>query len=259
LGTGVAAGYTLHVVLLMLLTAPVLKVGLWLTSAGPRTATLLRRLARGMFKAAGCRIRVEGAEYLRGPGPWVLAANHVSNLDALALLAALPVDFRIVAKQEVSSWPLVGTAVRQAGHVTVDRFNTRRGVEDAARVTDLLRQGTSVLFFPEGTRAPGLALLPFRLGAFKAAVETGRPVVPIRIEGTRDILPPGRYLLRPGHITLTIHEPITPEGDAWPEMARLRAAVRDELGSTAGKQPAHASSSSTPASPISAGDGTLDG
>ncbi len=260
LGTGVAAGYTLHVVLLMLLTAPVLKVGLWLTPEGPRTAMLLRRLARGMFKAAGCHIRVEGAEHLRGAGPWVLTTNHVSNLDALALLASdLLVDFRIVAKQEVSSWPLVGTAVRRAGHITVDRFNTRRGVEDAARATELLRQGTSVLFFPEGTRAPGLALLPFRLGAFKAAVETGRPVVPIRIEGTRDILPPGRYLLRPGHITLTIREPIRPKGSAWPEMARLRAAVRDELGSTAGKQPAHASSSSRPASPISAGDGTLDG
>jgi fatty-acyl-CoA synthase len=232
LGTAVAAAYSLYVLLLMLLTAPVLKVGLWLTPAGPRTATLLRRLARMMFKAAGCRIRVEGAEHLRGPGPWVLAANHVSNLDSLALLAALPVDFRVVAKQEVSSWPLVGTAVRKAGHLTVDRFDTRRGAEDAARATELLRQGTPVLFFPEGTRAPGLALLPFRLGAFKAAVEAGRPVVPIHIEGTRDILPPGWHLLRPGHITLTLHEPLEPEGNAWQEMARLRAAVRAGLSGT---------------------------
>ncbi len=230
LGTAGAATYSLHVLLLMLLTAPVLRVGLWLTPEGPRTATLLRRLARAMFRAAGCRIRVEGAEHLRGPGPWVLTANHVSNLDSLALLAALPVDFRFVAKQEVRSWPLVGAAVRRAGHLTVDRFDTRRGVEDAARATELLRKGTSVLFFPEGTRATGSALLPFRLGAFKAAVETGRPVVPIRIEGTRGILPPGWHLLRPGHITLTIREPLRPEGTAWPEMARLRAAIRARLG-----------------------------
>jgi 1-acyl-sn-glycerol-3-phosphate acyltransferase len=232
LGTALAAAYTFYIALLMLLTAPVLKVGLWLTPAGPRTARLLQRIARAIFKAAGCRIRVEGVEHLRGLGPCVLAANHVSNLDSLALLAALPVDFRFVAKEAVRSWPLVRTAVRQAGHVTVDRFDTRRGVEDAARATELLRQGTSVLYFPEGTRSTGSALLPFRLGAFKAAVETGRPVVPIRIDGTRGILPTGSYLLRPGHITLTLHEPLKPEGSAWPEMARLRAAVRAELGAT---------------------------
>jgi len=229
LGTAGAAVYSLYVFLLVLLTAPVLKVGLWVTPAGPPTAALLQRLARTLFRAAWCRIHVEGQEHLSGAGPCVLVANHVSNLDSLALLAALPGDFRIVAKQEVRTWPLAGTAVRRAGHLTVDRFDPRRGVQDAARATELLRQGTSVLFFPEGTRAPGYALLPFRLGAFKAAVEVGRPIVPIRIEGTRHVMPPGWHLLRPGHITLSVRAPLRPEAEGWPEMARLRAAVRAEL------------------------------
>jgi 1-acyl-sn-glycerol-3-phosphate acyltransferase len=233
LGTVGAAAYSLYVLLLLLLlAAPVLRVGLWLTPAGPPTASLLRRLSRALFRAAGWRVRVEGLEHLQGAGPWVLTANHVSYLDPLALLVGLPVDFLAVAKQEARSWPLVGTAVLRAGHLTVDRVDTRRGVEGAARATELLRQGTSVLFFPEGTRAPSTALLPFRLGAFKAAVEVGRPVVPIHIEGTHHILPRGWHLIRPGHITLSIREPLLPQAEGWPEMARLRAADRAGLAST---------------------------
>jgi 1-acyl-sn-glycerol-3-phosphate acyltransferase len=232
LGLVSAAAYSLYIVLLLVLTALVLRVGLWRTPEGPPTDAFLRRLTRALFKAAGWRIRVEGLEHLQGPGPWVLTANHVSYLDPLALFAALPVDFRAVAKQEARSWPLVGTAVRRAGHLTVDRFDTRRGAEDAARATELLRQGTSVLFFPEGTRAPSTALLPFRLGAFKAAVEVRRPVVPIHIEGTHHILPRGWHLLRPGRITLSIREPLVPKGEGWPEMARLRVAARAGLAGT---------------------------
>jgi fatty-acyl-CoA synthase len=241
-----AAVYSLYILLLLLLTALALRVGLWLTPEGPATATFLRRLSRALFSAAGWRVRVEGLEHLQGPGPWVLTANHVSYLDPLALLVALPVDFRAVAKQEALSWPLVGTAVRRAGHLTVDRFDTRRGVEDAARATQLLRQGTSVLFFPEGTRAPSTALLPFRLGAFKAAVEVGRPIVPLHIEGTHHILPRGGHLLRPGPITLSIHEPLIPKGEGWPEMSRLRVAARAELAGMSSERSGAAGSVSGP-------------
>lgn len=221
--------YGLYVLVLLVITALVLGVGLVVTPAGPPTARLLRRLSRLLLKAIGCPLHVEGLEHLRGPGPWVLTANHVSYLDSVVLLAALPMDFRVVAKQEVRTWPLVGAAVRRAGHVMVDRFDTRRGVEDAAHATELLRRGIPVLYFPEGTRAMGPSLLPFRLGAFKAAVEENRPVVPIRIEGTRHILPAGWHLPRPGRIKVTVGEPLVPQGQGWPEMARLRTRTRVEL------------------------------
>jgi fatty-acyl-CoA synthase len=127
----------------------------------------------------------------------------------------------------------VGAAVRRAGHLTVDRFGTRRGVQDAAHAAELLQQGTSVLIFHEGTRSTGPSLLPLRLGAFKAAVETGCPVVPIRIAGTRRLLPAGWHLPRPGHITLFIGEPLRPQGQGWTEMARLRTLARVELSGVA--------------------------
>jgi 1-acyl-sn-glycerol-3-phosphate acyltransferase len=125
----------------------------------------------------------------------------------------------------------VGAAVRRAGHLTVDRFHTSQGIAGAAHVTEALQRGISLLIFPEGTCARGPTLLPFRLGAFKAAVETGRPVVPIHVEGTRRILRPGWHLQRPGPITLSIGEPLLPTHEGWPEMVRLRDRARTELGS----------------------------
>jgi 1-acyl-sn-glycerol-3-phosphate acyltransferase len=85
------------------------------------------------------------------------------------------------------------------------------------------------MIFPEGTfvRAPGL--LPFRLGAFKAAVETGRPIIPIAIAGTRRLLPDGSWVFRHGPIEVTIGAPLQPRGDGWPEMVRLRDAAREAI------------------------------
>jgi fatty-acyl-CoA synthase len=200
-----------------------------LTPAGPPTARLVRRLARGMLRAAGIRLRLQGLEHLRGPGPWVLVANHVSYVDSVVALAALPLELRAVAKQEVARWPLVGTALRKAGHLLADRSDASRGVEVTASATELLRQGTSLLVFPEGTRARGPALLPFRLGAFKAAVDTGYPVVPVRIEGSRRVLPRGLHLPRPGLISLSLGEPLVPAERNWREMLQLRDKARARL------------------------------
>ena len=94
--------------------------------------------------------------------------------------------------------------IRKVGHLTVERGQASRSVTDAERVTGALQGGLSVLVFPEGTfaRAPGI--LPFRLGAFKAAVDTGRPVIPMTIRGAREILPADRWLPRPGPVTVTV-------------------------------------------------------
>ena len=119
--------------------------------------------------------------------------------------------------------------IRKVGHLTVERADPSRSVADAARATAMLSEGVSLLFFPEGTfvRAPGI--LPFRLGTFKAAVEADRPVIPVTIRGTREILPAYTWLLRRGVITVAIGSPIKPEGTGWQEMVRLRDQVRGEI------------------------------
>ncbi|XXF78372.1 AMP-binding protein [Myxococcaceae bacterium GXIMD 01537] len=229
LGTLGAVAYTAYFGALMGVGFPVLDVALRVTPAGAPSDRLVRRASRWLLRAAGCPWRIEGREHLRGEGPWVLVANHVSYLDSVALLAALPLDFRAVAKREAGSWPVVGRAMRRAGHLLVERHDAVRAAADAERASRLLQRGTSLLFFPEGTRARGPALLPLRLGAFKAAVEAGRPVVPVRLEGTRHVLAAGAFLLRPGRLTVVIGEPLVPQAEGWPEMVRLRERARGVL------------------------------
>jgi len=108
-------------------------------------------------------------------------------------------------------------------------------VADAERITAALRGGSSVLVFPEGTFVESPGILPFRLGAFKSAVETGRPVVPIAIRGTREILSADRWLPRPGPVTVTMGPPLAPDGEGWPAMVRLRDRTRAEIARRTGE------------------------
>jgi 1-acyl-sn-glycerol-3-phosphate acyltransferase len=182
-----------------------------------------------VLRLGGCPLRVEGLENLPPTGPAVLAANHASYIDAVALSAALPADVRFVAKRELVTTPLIATVIRKAGHLPVERTDLSRSVADAERVTSALRTGASLLFFPEGTFLRQHELLPFRLGAFKAAMDARCPVIPIALRGTREIWPADQRLLRPGPITISIGRPIRPRDGGWKEIVRLRDATRVEI------------------------------
>ena len=192
--------------------------------------------SRSVLALAGCRLRVEGLARLPARGAALLVCNHSSYLDVPALLAAIPTEFRFVAKRELGRAPVIGAVIRKARHLTVDRVDLSRGVADAEYITRVLRQGTPILFFPEGTFVRASGILPFRLGAFKAAVEARCPIVPIGVRGTREILPAYRWLPRRGPITVTIGSPITPEKDDWREMVRIRDRARAEVARAAGEQ-----------------------
>jgi fatty-acyl-CoA synthase len=228
-GRGLALGYTGYVGVLLLLTLPALWAHVVLLPAGRAVDRLVRAWCRLALRLGGCPLRVEGRENILPTGPAVLAANHASYIDSIVLSAALSGDFRFVAKRELVRAPLIATVIRKAGHLTVERTDLSRSVADAERVTAVLREGASLLFFPEGTFLRQAELLPFKLGAFKAAVDVQCPVIPVTIRGTRKILPAYEWLLRPGPITISIGIPIRPEGGGWKEMVRLRDATRADI------------------------------
>jgi 1-acyl-sn-glycerol-3-phosphate acyltransferase len=203
-----------------------------------RVDGVVRAWCRTVLRLVGCRVRVEGVEHLPGEGALLFAANHSSYVDAVALLAAIPREFRFVGKRELARWPLVGAVVRRVGHLLVERTDPTRSVADAQRVSDALREGTSLAFFPEGTFRAGASLLPFRLGAFKAAADAGRPVIPVTIRGTRAILPAGAWLPRRGSIAVTLGAPISPRAADWRELVRLRDATRAEIRRASGDEAA---------------------
>lgn len=134
-----------------------------------------------------------------------------------------------MAKQELLKTPIIRTFIKKIGHLTVDRLDFSKSVSDTERIKQTLLGGQSVLIFPEGTFTRAVGLRPFKLGAFKVAVESSKPICPIAICGTRQILWPDRWFPRRGPIRIVIGVPIPPEGNDWREITRLRDAARDEI------------------------------
>ena len=218
--------YTTYIVAVILVSVPLL----WaLVRTSGRTATvrgLLRLFARFVVAVSGCPLTVTGLEHVRDLGPAIFVANHASYLDVLVVLAVLPANLRFAAKARLATYPVLGTVIPRAGYITIEKTRLSEQWEGAEEVRAALSAGDSMFVFPEGTfvRAPGL--LPFRLGAFQAAVKSRRPLVPVAIVGTRHIFPADTLLLRPGRITLTIEPPLRPRSTGWDETVRLRDEVR---------------------------------
>ena len=211
----------------------------WALAASIPARALALALPRRYFglalRAAGCRLAVEGLENLPPRGAVLMASNHASYVDVAALMALLPRDFLFVAKREVLGWPAVGTFVRRAGHLTVDRNDTQQSLTDAAAIGRSLAAGQAVLVFPEGTFTSQTGLRPFRLGAFSAAVESRLPIVPLALRGTRGMLRDGVWIPRPGPVRLWIGRPIPPEGSGWRAVMELRDRVADAIAEHCGE------------------------
>lgn len=183
------------------------------------STAILHRSARVLLSLAAIRVSVEGrdtfAQWKLTP-PWIFAPNHSSYLDILVLLAFLPADVRYVAKGEIYSMPLVGTMAKRCGYFAFDRADPAARIEQSKEIEHALGRGESVVIYPEGTFTAARGVRPFQLGAFKAAVDTGRPICPVAVRGARELLRDKTLLPKPGRITLT-----------FGPLVISRAAVRD--------------------------------
>lgn len=227
--------YGFYLGLVILTTALPLWGLLVLLPPGRCPARLVRGWARLMRHLSGCPLTVEGAIPAAESTPLIFVANHASYVDAIVLMAALPPGVRFVAKRELLDWPAVGVAVRKAGHLAVEREEAARAVSDIRRIEEVLRSGSSVVFFSEGTLAPAVGLRPFKLGAFRLATVTGRPICPVAICGTRRFLPDRVWLPRWSRFHLVFGPLFQPQEDTWQEAVRLRDRVRDEIGRYSGE------------------------
>ena len=180
--------------------------------------------SRQVLRAAGTPVRVEGIERIPR-GPVVYASNHSSMFDIWALAATLPGSVRMVAKQELAKIPLVGRAMLAAGHVTIDRAHAARALEAYHRAAEVIRSGVSAVVFPEGTRSRTGQLLPFKNAPFGLAIAAQVPVVPLYVRNTFEIMPKGRFFLRPRPIRVVVGEPIATAGMTGERRQELRDRV----------------------------------
>ena len=170
------------------------------------------------------RVSVEGLEKLDPGGTYVFVSNHGSFMDIPAMLVALPQQFRFFAKKGLYSIPFLGTHLRRAGHLPVDRSSPRaslKSMQEGARI--ISGRGISVLNFPEGGRSLE-GLREFKEGPAYIAIKAGVPVVPVAIVGARELLPMGSGHLRSGRILVRIGDPIATAG--MPSNQRLELTQR---------------------------------
>jgi 1-acyl-sn-glycerol-3-phosphate acyltransferase len=187
---------------------------------------LLRGTGRLLAALVGVRVRVEGAHHLPRGRPFVVVANHASHVDPLVLVRVLEEPAVFAAVAALADNPLVRLGLRRLAAHLVARGDRVRGVADAGALTDTVRAGRSVVFFPEGRRSPGPGLEPFRMGAFLVAARSGAPVVPIALQGTRAVLPVGRLLPRRATVTMTVGPPVTTRVTGWRGAVELQREAR---------------------------------
>ncbi|NQY84438.1 MAG: 1-acyl-sn-glycerol-3-phosphate acyltransferase [Alcanivorax sp.] len=198
---------------------------------GPRRVARLSAVpwARLGLLLSGVQVRVHGLENVDPSRSYVIVANHLSQYDIWVLYGHLEQDFRWVMKQELRRVPVIGVCCAMLGHVFIDRRDRASALASLEQAKQRLTGGTSILFFPEGTRSRSGELRPFKKGAFRMAQDLDLPILPVTIIGTREILPADSLRMHPGTVDLTVHAPVAVTGkdDAAVEdaMARSRAAI----------------------------------
>jgi len=166
------------------------------------------------------KIEVVDRKHVDENQSYVIVANHRSLLDIYLLYGFTGIDVKWVMKKELRAIPIFGLACEKLGHVVVDRSNTESDLESMAKARRRIVNGTSIIFFPEGTRSRDESMLPFKKGAFRMAMDLGVPILPVSIHGTARILPADTTQLLPGKAKLKFHEPI-PTADLKPEETAL--------------------------------------
>ncbi|MGA2338861.1 MAG: lysophospholipid acyltransferase family protein [Terracidiphilus sp.] len=187
-------------------------------------------IARVAIRVAGIRVQIQGQEKIPPGRACILMANHLSNLDAPALMSHLPSRTVVFLKRPLMKIPILGYAFKLAGFIPVARDGTVEGaqlaVADAERV---LASGLHITTFVEGMRSPDGRMLPFKKGTFYLAKDSGAPCIPISIYGSEKILPAGGWRIHPGVAHIVFHPPIDPANYATRD--ELSDAVRAAIAS----------------------------
>lgn len=159
------------------------------------------------------KVEVQNKELIDRQTSYVFIANHQSAYDIFSIYGYLNHNFKWMMKKSLERIPFVGLACRCAGHIMVDRSSASAVKNTMDKAKSTLKEGMSLVVFPEGARTWDGHMRTFKKGAFKLAVDFNLPLVPITINGAFEVMPRYSYLIKPHKITLTIHKPIMPTAE----------------------------------------------
>jgi 1-acyl-sn-glycerol-3-phosphate acyltransferase len=180
-----------------------------------------------ILKANGVRVQVLGVEHLDPDRPCIYICNHQGSFDIFALLAYLPVQFRWLAKAELFRIPILGWAMRTAGYISLDRSAKRSAYQSMEIAARKIREGVSVVIFPEGSRSFDGVLQPFMNGGFTLAIKAGVPICAVAIDGTWAIMPRTTLRIKKGEVRLVIERPIETKGFTMKDRRQLMEDIRE--------------------------------
>lgn len=158
-------------------------------------------------------IHVHGLENIKKGQSYVIAANHQSYWDAFLMYGFLGVKFKWMMKKELGKIPFVGWACYMARHILIDRSSRVSSRESIRKAESVLKDGMSVIIFPEGTRTPDGKMGRFKRGAFLISQELQLPILPVTIDGNYDVMSRHAWNVTWHPVHMTIHEPIMPRAD----------------------------------------------
>lgn len=159
------------------------------------------------------RVTVSGSENIDKKTSYVFIANHQGAYDIFSIYGYLNHNFRWMMKKSLGNIPFVGSACKVSGQILVDNKSASGVAHTMQEAKERLKQGLSLVVFPEGARSWTGKMRPFKRGAFKLAIDFNLPIVPVTIDGSFKVMPRTTYLIKPGHIHLTIHKPIDINAD----------------------------------------------
>ena len=177
----------------------------------------------------GVTVETRGVSRVDRNAPYVFMSNHASHVDSLALAVSIPHPLHWVFKKELSRIPVFGWVLLSLGQIMVDRRSAVQSRTALSNAAGALAGNNSVLIYVEGTRSKDGKLQPLKKGGFHIALQSGLPIVPVRVSGSHDIVPPGSLRVRPGRVVVELFDPIPTEGKTEADVPELMARVRDAL------------------------------
>ncbi len=196
----------------------------------PINHSIVRNWARIIIRVSGSALEVEGIDHIKAGQSYIIVANHQSHLDIPVLASALPVPLKIISKKELFRIPIFGWGMWSAGMLSVDRSNRTKAVQTLNQAEAIIRrEHLSILAFPEGTRSEDGKIQPFKKGPIIVSINTGLPILPISVSGTRRILPKGRLFIRKGRIRVFIHPPVSSDQYTLQQRNELVKKVQDTV------------------------------
>jgi 1-acyl-sn-glycerol-3-phosphate acyltransferase len=209
-------------------------LGSWVPPRGNWVFAMARLWSILLLRAGMLRVEIRREPGIDPGASYVFLANHQSLFDIPLLLSTVPGQVRMMAKRSLFRVPVFGWALAAGGFIPIDRGDRSTARQSFATAMSHIRDGTSILLFPEGTRSLSETLLPFERGGFLIALKSGLPIVPVGIRGTREVQRRGVWTIRPGTVVIHYGIPIDAAAYGVRRKRELIGEVRRQVAGLAG-------------------------